>query len=326
MPPTTERQLHLHRVDLQARARLIDAYSPGARVLRGRRLRGGLGARTQVLHIEDAAGLRSKVVLRVYLPGDTSHTPERARREFRTIELVQSAGVPSPRPLFLDAEGRFLGEPAMLLSYLPGRSYYEAHGDPGWAEELARAMAAIHAVTPDRYDLSWLPRFGRDEVEADIRAKHEAVALHEDDLAREVLAALEANMDRIEWVEPCLVHDDFWPGNTVWYRKRLIGVIDWADALLGDSRVDLPQCCIDALLSNDFTMSDAIRDTYSRLSSRAMPDQWYFDLLVGLRALLYYEIWLIAYHEVGLTFVTKERARERIHAFVRRALEEGAKR
>ncbi|HEX9641648.1 MAG TPA: phosphotransferase [Candidatus Krumholzibacteria bacterium] len=288
-------------------------------------MRGGLGARTQVLDIEDAAGARSKVVLRVYLPGRTTLTPDRARREFRTIELVQSAGVPSPRPLYLDAEGEYLGEPAMLLSYLPGRSMYQPRGVNVWVRELAQAMHAIHAVTPDRHDLSWLPRRGREELAAELEGMRERVDAHEDGIAREAFAALEANQDRIAWVEPCLIHEDFWPGNTVWFRGRLTGVIDWANACLGDPRLDPAQCCIDSHLVNGAGVSEALRDAYAALASRAVPDQWYFDLYVGLRGLLEYEIWLIGYHDAGLTFVTTELARERVHDFMRRALDAGAK-
>jgi aminoglycoside phosphotransferase (APT) family kinase protein len=184
-------------------------------------------------------------------------------------------------------------------------------------------MVNIHAVTPDHYDLSWLPSYGRKEVESELVKRREAVAVYEDDLAREVLAVLENGLDRIEWVPPCLIHDDFWPGNTVWYRGKLRGVIDWADACLGDPRLDLPQCRIDAYLANDYETAEDVFEAYVRLSSQLMPDQWFFDLIVGLRALLYYEIWLIAYHEVGLADVTKERSRARIHDFLRRAMEAG---
>jgi aminoglycoside phosphotransferase (APT) family kinase protein len=320
--PPTSSQPRLAQIDPAARARLVEAYSPGARVVRARRLRGGLGARTQVLDIEDASGRRSKVVLRVYLPGRRTLTPEDARREFRTIEMVHTAGVPSPEPLFLDAVGVYLGEPAMLLQYLPGRSLYRSNG-PAWAEELARAMVSIHAVTPDRYDPSWLPPYGRKEVEAELVERREAVAVHEDDLAREVLAVLENSLDRVVWVPSCLIHDDFWPGNTVWYRGKLTGVIDWADACWGDPRVDLPQCRIDAYLANDHAAEEAVVEAYARLSSHPMPDQWFFDLIVGLRALLYYDIWLAGYHDAGLKDVTKERSRERIHDFLRRAMHAG---
>jgi aminoglycoside phosphotransferase (APT) family kinase protein len=299
---------------------MIDAYSPGARIVRARRLRGGIGARTQVVRIEDAQGERSSVVLRVYLPREALDT-QRANREFRTIELVQSAGVPSPRPLFLDAGGQYFGTPAMLLSYLPGRSMYQPKDVNAWCDGLARAMLQIHALTPKDYDLDWLPSFGRQEIAAELAELRGQIEGHEDSLAREALAALEANVDRVDWPSHCLIHEDFWPGNTVWRRGRLTGVIDWANAKLGDPRLDLSQCRIDALLVNSWEVSDALRETYMRLSPVAVHDFWFIDLFQGLKALLYYEIWLIGYRDAGLTHVTPARSLRLIREFIRTALD-----
>jgi aminoglycoside phosphotransferase (APT) family kinase protein len=311
---------HLRPLDPRVRARLIDAYSPGARVVRARRLRGGIGARTQALDIIDVAETRSKVVLRVYLERN-SLTPERARREFRAIELAQSARVPSPRPLFLDADGQFFGTPTMLLSYLPGRPKHQPHDRGAWADELVRAMRSVHAVSPASHDLDWLPRFGRAEIAAELEELRLKVMAHKDGIAREVMLTLEGSFDRVAWPTECLIHEDFWPGNTVWLRGKLIGIIDWVNAKVGDPRIDLSQCRIDALLANSLEVSDALEDAYRRVSPAVVRDLWFTDLFQGLRCLLYYEIWLIAYHDAGLTFITKEHARERVHAFLRRALD-----
>ncbi len=324
MSQAAEHGLIRYPIDAANRASLVDAYSPGARIVRATRLRGGLGATTQVLHVELADGRRQNLVLRVYLPGRESLTPERAQREFRTIELAQTTGVPSPRPLFLDAGGEYLGRPAMLLSYLPGRSVYQPRNVEGWAEDLARAMHAIHRVTPRGFDLSWLPRFGREEIAAELLEGRDEVLALNDDVARDALAVLEAGFGEIAWPETCLIHEDFWPGNTVWSRGRLVGVIDWANAKLGDPRLDVSQCRIDALLVNGFEVSDEIGAAYERLAGQPVADAWFIDLFQGLRALRNYKIWLIGYHDAGLTFVTKALAHERIRAFLRRALTRAA--
>jgi aminoglycoside phosphotransferase (APT) family kinase protein len=274
----------------------------------------------QVVTMEDARGDRRNFVVRVYLPREALDT-ERARREFRTIELARSAGVPAPEPLFLDAEAAYFGTPAMLLSYLPGKPLYQPSTPASWCEGLVGAMLSIHAVTPDDHDLGWLPRFGREEIGAEIEALRDDIGALDDDLAREAVGVLRANLDRVEWLPPRLIHEDFWPGNTVWYRGRLVGVIDWANAKLGDPRIDLSQCCIDALLVNDFEVSDALQDTYVERSPTAVRDLWFIDLFQGLKALLYYEIWLIGYRDAGLTHITPERSRDRLRVFVRRSLD-----
>ena len=292
--------------------------------MRVRRLRGGLGAQTHVLTLEASGGSRERVVLRRHFVRE-SLNPERAQREFRILGLVKDAGIPSPRALHLDAHGEYLGAPALLLSYLPGRSLYEARDEVAWTEELARVMLAIHAVSPADRDLSWLPGFSRDEIATELEElKPEAEKAGA--LARRVHAALVVNLDRVAWPEPCLIHEDFWPGNTVWFRQRLIGVIDWVNAKVGDPRCDVTQCAIDAMLVHGPSTAARLRDTYQRLAPRPLPDMWYFDLFNGLRSLLYYKHWLRGYHDAGLTQVTETIARQRIHQMLRTALKQSERR
>jgi aminoglycoside phosphotransferase (APT) family kinase protein len=274
--------------------------------------------------IESASGGRSNVVVRVYLPREALDA-ERARREFRVIELAQAVGVPSPRPLFLDAFGDYFGTPAIVLSYLPGRPMHQPRDLAVWCRDLVDAMLSIHAVKPDDHDLSWLPRNGRDEIAAELEALRDEVGRYRDSLAREAMAVLEATIDRVDWPPLSLIHEDFWPGNTVWYRGRLSGVIDWANAKLGDPRVDLSQCCIDALLVNGFEACNFLQETYVERSPAATCDLWFIDMFQGLKALLYHEIWLIGYRDAGLVQVTPELALGRIREFLRRALEAAKK-
>jgi aminoglycoside phosphotransferase (APT) family kinase protein len=270
-----------------------------------------------VLSLEPAGGGRELVVLRRYFERE-SLTPERAVREFRILQLVNKVGIPSARPLLLDTGGEFFAAPALLLSYLPGRPLYEPRDKGAWVEQVARVMLTIHAVTPRTDDLSWLPRFSRDAIATELDELR-AQALAAGSLGRQVHAALVKNLDAVAWPEPCLIHEDFWPGNTVWFRQRLVGVIDWINAKLGDPRCDVTQCAIDAMLVMGFETSERLRDAYQRLAPAPLPDLWYFELFNGLRSLIYYEHWLKGYDDAGLE-VTAATALERIEAMLRRAL------
>ena len=250
-----------------------------------------------------------------------SLNPERAEREFRILKMVNDAGIPSAKPLHLDTTGAYFGAPALLLSYLPGRSLYEARDERAWTEQLARVMLAIHAISPTDRDLSWLPRFSRDEIAAELEELRPE-ADKAGALAKRVHAALVANLDRVAWPKPCLIHEDFWPGNTVWFRQRLIGVIDWVNAKVGDPRCDVTQCAIDAMLVQGPETADRLRDAYQRLAAAPLLDMWYFDLFNGLRSLLYYKHWLRGYHDAGLTQVTEAIASQRIRQMLRAALKQ----
>src|SRR5690606_19892791 len=39
--------------------------------------------------------------------------------------------------------------------------------------------------------------------------------------------------------EIVLLHGDFWAGNVLWHDDKLVAVIDWEDAMLGDPLADL---------------------------------------------------------------------------------------
>ena len=288
--------------------------------MRSRRLRGGLGARMHVLDIEDASGKRRKVVLRRYRPGNAPEaTPESARRESQTLELLENAGVLAPRCLLADPDGDLLGVPTLVLSYLRGGGYPLRVGADRLVAGLAGALLQVHAVTPDRFDLAWLPAHGRQGIRDKVERRRER-ALSLEPLSAEIWRLLDARKDSITKLPHCLVHEDYWPGNTVWDRGRLAGVIDWATAEVGDPRVDLAQCRLDLAISHGVQVADAFLTAYSEGAPGPLPDIWFFDLLYGLRALFYYESWLPGYHDFGLTHLTTELAGERLREFLQRTL------
>jgi len=303
-----------------ALARLVEELAPGGRLVRARRLHGGLGARMQVLDIERANGTRLKVSLRSFVRAHRSSTPVHVAHEYRILQLVEEAGIPAPRPLLLDAEGRLFDVPAIVLTYLPGRPLYASRDLTSWADQLAQALLSIHALTNDDVDLSWLSLYDREGMRNEI-GRREEQARERGTLGREVHAVLKAEIDRIRWLEPTFVHDDFWPGNTVWRYGRLVGVIDWTSAELGDPRADVSQCRADIALSLGLDAADAFLEAYQARASQPLPDVWYFDLFRGLRALIYYEQWLEGYDDVGLTHLTSSLARDRVEAFLHTALD-----
>jgi aminoglycoside phosphotransferase (APT) family kinase protein len=285
-----------------------------------RRLRGGLGARMHVLDIECRDGRREKLVLRRPRAEHEHATAKNVTKEYDVLRLLESASVDAPRGVLLDAQGEFFGVPAMVLTYLPGASVYAPRDQKAWAERLARGLLAVHAITPDRFDLSRLHVQLIDGIREHLVRRAEPARAHSR-LASEVHAVLTKELDRIAWPKPCLVHDDFWPGNTVWHRGRLAGIIDWTFAEVGDPRTDLAQCRADIEMIVSTQLASDFLAAYQRLAPRPLPDMWYFDLHRGLGALLAYKKWIGGYHDAGIE-ITPSQARRRIEAFLERALAE----
>ena len=290
--------------------------------MRTRRLAGGLGCRSDVLDIRRADGIRWKVTLRRFVR--TEHrfsTPEHVRHEFEILRLVENAGVPAPRPVLLDAKGEHFGVPAIVMSYLPGQPLFPTTNIARWTEGLAEVLLTLHSVTPDRFDLSGLNVQLRDGMRRRIDEWRDDART--EPLSREMHAALDAELGRIDFSAPTLVHDDFWSGNTVAYGGRIIGIIDWTSAEVGDPRTDISECRIDMVLSHGIEVADAFRADYERVAGRPLEDLWYFDLYRGFYALLEYEHWLEGYHDMGLVHLTPAAVGARLRAFLRLALYEG---
>ena len=303
-----------------ALAAVVRRLTPDGRIVRTRRLRGGLGCRMDVLEIERSDGRRSRVTLRRFVRDEHRFSsPEHVRHEFDILRLVESASIPAPRPLLLDAEGESFGVPAMVISYLPGRPIFPTTNIARWTEDLARVLLDVHAVTPDRFDLSALNLQLRDGMRKRIDEWWDDAKA--DPLAGEIHGVLDDYLDRIDFPAPTLVHDDFWSGNTVAYRGRIIGIIDWTSAEIGDPRTDVSECRIDMVLSHGSEVADAFRNDYERLAGCPLEDLWYFDLYRGFHALLEYERWIEGYHDMGLRHLKPADVGARLRAFLRRAVD-----
>src|SRR6476646_2380155 len=96
-------------------AHIVDRFAPGGRVLRTRRLPGGLSCRMDVLDVEHADGERRKYTLRRFVALKPRSTPERVAREFDVLRLLERAGIAAPRPVLLDAPGEIFGVSAIVL-------------------------------------------------------------------------------------------------------------------------------------------------------------------------------------------------------------------
>jgi aminoglycoside phosphotransferase (APT) family kinase protein len=272
-----------------------------------------------VLTIEDADGGRRNVSLRRFVPGHHYGTPEHVAGEFEVLRLVRAAGVGAPEPLWLDAEGELFGVPTMVLSYLPGAPLYAPRDERSWLRQLAGALLPLHAITPDQFDLSRLQVHLADEIRDQLARRADAAHAHSE-LAGQVHDVLSERWEQIAWPAPCLIHDDYWPGNTVWHRQEMVAIIDWTPAKVGDPRNDVSQCRVDLSLSHGPETAEAFLEAYIGVAPAPLPDVWYFDLHRGLEGLLFHERWLEGYHDAGLTHLTPALARRRIEAFVRSAL------
>jgi aminoglycoside phosphotransferase (APT) family kinase protein len=119
---------------------------------------------------------------------------------------------------------------------------------------------------------------------------------------------------------PALVHGDYWPGNVLWHRGRLSGVVDWEDARLGDPARDVAICRGDLTLLFGLHVADAFLREYETAAGRQISDMPFWDLLTCTLALPEVELWVPGWNGLGRSDLTVETARERFHTLARAAL------
>ena len=162
------------------------------------------------------------------------------------------------------------------MSVLEGRPRWDAKGRRPWAYNLAEVAAAIHAHQPanaasfrayrpypqNAYDR---PRWATNpEVwERAVEIFHRPVPPTQQ-----------------------FIHRDYHPGNLLWQRRRLTGVVDWESACLGPPDVDIGHCRVNFLYQTP-DLADHLAEAWHDVTGTAY-DPWadiaaIIGLLDGLR-------------------------------------------
>lgn len=226
-----------------------------AEVVAVSRLEGGQHADTWRVDTENPA---TRVVVRQFPVGDPGPV-----REEQVLRALNGLGGLAPALLGSDRSGRWSKHPTSLIGWLDGRPDITPADPTGWARELGRGLAAVHAVPVER--LADLPSV------FDRRGG-----------SREVLGGPLAEEVRSRWSEvvaspEVLAHTDYWSGNVVWRDDRLAGIVDWSGASRGPRGFDLGWCRLDLVLLFDERIADDFLESYETASGRAAGDVRLWD-------------------------------------------------
>jgi aminoglycoside phosphotransferase (APT) family kinase protein len=285
---------------------LVQSIDPRMKLIRAWGLTGGVSAEITALEVEQPDGKRMKLIVRRHGEVDRAHNPHIARDEFRLLQIAQSHGLAAPKPYYLDESRELFPTPLLVVEFVEGETEFAPVDLGSYLQQMAEQLAKIHAVE-GAPELSFLPE---QDKGFDDRPKLLDESLGE----RRIRDALESVWPLARIRDSVLVHGDYWPGNILWQDCRLVAVIDWEDARIGDPLADLGNCRLELLWVLGEAAMTEFTECYRSLTSIDIANLPYWDLCAALRPCGKLSEW-------ELDAETEQRMRERHRWFVDQAIE-----
>ncbi len=262
-------------------AQLLRQVDPGLRFLRAWNLAGGVSAQTTAIAATEPDGQLRSLVVRQYGAANLRANPRVAWTEYQLLTLLRAAGLPVPRPYHADESRAILPVPYLVLEFIDG----EPPAGPGrpadFFGQLAAALADLHKAAFALSDAAYLPDVS--SISSQLLETWPAV-LDESISEAAARAALTGNWPLPRVNRPVILHGDYWPGNTLWRNGRLVAVIDWEDAAIGDPLADLGNARLEILMHcGEAAMDEFTRHYRALLPALDLAALPYWDLYAALR-------------------------------------------
>jgi aminoglycoside phosphotransferase (APT) family kinase protein len=299
--------------------KLESITGPRATLLRAWELKGGISAQMTALEVALAGGQMRKFIVR--RPGERTLqlNPNAASDEFHILQLVQAAGVKTQTPYLLDSSGEIFPTPFLVIEYIDGEPQYAPADLTCCVTQIAGELAALHTGTSAALDLTFLP----DQMQH-LGQKLAARPVTLDDSLDEgrIRDALESVWPLPLPDPPVLLHGDFWPGNLLWQEGKLVAVIDWEDAMVGNPLADFATTRLDMLWIFGAEAMHTFTRQYQQMTRFDCGQLPFWDLYAALRPASRISVWAEGWPELGRSDITEATMRAAHRFFVDQALAE----
>jgi len=271
---------------------LLEVIEPDSKFVAIHSLEGDFSNATHLVEGKKSDGSLFQVVTRRYAIFGDYDRGEKARREFKTLQLLKSHGSAVPEPLFLDDDGKILGSPGIVTRFMPGKLIMEQPYPTQWAETLAKTLAGIHSISVTTFDTSFLLD-GNSEILWFLKSKDsvpEYISTHPKGMA--LWIAIIDYLPKQKFVEPALVHIDYWSGNILWDKGVVSAVVDWEEAAQGDPGIDVAYCRMDMMLCGMSEAADKFLAAYEKEMGKPVSNLGLWELAAAVRPMLTPDGWI----------------------------------
>ncbi|HJP41564.1 MAG TPA: phosphotransferase family protein [Dehalococcoidia bacterium] len=286
--------------DLEQRVALYLAHrmpgTSGMQVKNLRRIPGGNSKENLVFDaswLEGQQSRRRRHLIRRELPAGVLDTS--VETEFRIMDALRGTRVPVPQMYWYEPESSWLDRPFIVTQFVRGESSPERFAtDPqlksSIADHFVEVLAAQHRVDWARKGLDFLG-IPADALDCSQRLiDHWSSVLDRYRLEPQpMLVAL------LQWLEEkrprkvrriALCHGDPGPGNFLYRDGKIVAVVDWEMAHLGDPMDDVGWTCWRAVGPGSLFERDEFLDKYRQASGEPVDREsvLYYEVLSNVRA------------------------------------------
>lgn len=256
-------------------------------------LAGSYSNHTYLVNVEFADRPAQRIVLRRYNE-DNGDCPGKARREFHALAHLQTQNIPSPKPLYLDDDGKLLGSPGIITGFVTGRQIEVPDEPDRWASSImlvAQMLARIHA-TP--YDETLKPHLmdGNRGVTWFLGSGTVPRFMERYPGGAAVWQTVSDLLPGRTPVAPALLHIDYWSGNILWHEGQISAVVDWEEAAFGDPGIDVAYCRMQLYLEGLDEAADTFLRVYEQESGQKVANLGLWELAASARPMTDPEGWL----------------------------------
>ncbi|WP_246245908.1 aminoglycoside phosphotransferase family protein [Paenibacillus lemnae] len=284
----------------------------GPELIDSARLKGGISSILHRVSVE-AGGDRSEWVLRQFHDEQwLSMERDLALHEGESLQQAASAGLPAPRLVSWDEDGRLAGRPAVLMTKLEGSVVLVPSDTEAWLDGLAASLADVHRFEAPDFQREYFSyqdasQLGTQHWSSVPEAWDQAIAYVRDQPRPEFRRHL--------------IHRDYHPANVLWDGGVVSGIVDWVNACRGPAGVDLGHCRINLAMLHDAETADAFLARYEQHAGKDFQYDPYWDLRSLIDILFgppqVYEGWT----DLGVTGLSDALMAERLDRYVQRILE-----
>jgi aminoglycoside phosphotransferase (APT) family kinase protein len=236
------------------------AVGRGARVVSVQRMHGGSSTAIHAVDARDRRGVPHRLVLRRFIRPNWKY-PGLARREAVVLELLERARYPAPRLVAFDDGPRETDVRALLMTRLPGRVELAPERIESWLRQMAEALLSIHAIP--------LPPLRQYRPYYDPRTRNVPAWSKQ---PKEWDAVIDLARSRQPRTTLRFIHRDYHPGNILWSRGKLSGVVDWISACAGPPQVDVAHCRVNLVRLHGVEIAERFLVAYASASGTSVED------------------------------------------------------